>query len=128
MPFSVRNSTAPGPGWIRDFRHRLLGASHHVFDVRVGLAREPTPRVRTVDPAQLVDDPIFYRLRVPVFVRVVGRAASLRRDGQAAPRRLRMQRTDRRDAVDGVDADNDEDGADETERGGAEAMCAHARS
>ena len=24
MPFSVRNSTAPGPGRIRDFRHRLL--------------------------------------------------------------------------------------------------------
>ena len=26
MPFSVRNSTAPGPGRIRDFRHRLLEA------------------------------------------------------------------------------------------------------
>ena len=25
MPFSVRNSTAPGPGRIRDFRHGLLG-------------------------------------------------------------------------------------------------------
>ena len=25
MPFSVRNSTAPGPGRIRDFRHRLFG-------------------------------------------------------------------------------------------------------
>ena len=25
MPFSVRNSTAPGPGRIRDFRHRLIG-------------------------------------------------------------------------------------------------------
>ncbi len=83
--------------------------------------------VRTVDPAQLGDDPILYRLRVPVIVRVVGRAASLRRDGQAAPRHLRMQRADRRNAADGADsADDEEDDSDETERrGGAASMCVH---
>ena len=32
MPFSVRNSTAPGPGRIRDFRHRLVGALDVVLD------------------------------------------------------------------------------------------------
>ena len=31
MPFSVRNSTAPGPGRIRDFRHGLVGAVHDKF-------------------------------------------------------------------------------------------------
>ena len=70
-----------------------LGPSHHVLDVRVGLARKPTPRVRTVDPAQLVDDPILHRLRISVIVRVVGRAASFRRDDQTAPGHLlRMER------------------------------------
>ena len=49
-----------------------LGPSHHVLDVRVELAREPASRVRTVDPAQLGDDPIFDRLRVRVIVGLVG--------------------------------------------------------
>ena len=44
MPFSVRNSTAPGPGWIRDFRHRLVGSADECaacaglrVDCRLGL-------------------------------------------------------------------------------------------
>ena len=66
-------------------------------------------RLGTSHPAQLGDDPILYRLRVPVIARVVGRATSLRRDDQAAPRHLRMQRTDRRDAVDGAGSADDEE-------------------
>ena len=52
--------------------------------------------------------------------------SSIRRDGQAAPRRLRM-RADRRKAADGADsADDKEDDSDETERrGGAASMCVH---
>ena len=46
---------------------------------------KPTPGVRTVDPAQLGDDSVLYRLRVPLIVRVAGRAALLPCDNQAAP-------------------------------------------
>ena len=67
-----------------------LGASHDVLDVRLSLAVEPTPRVRTVDPAQRqrIDDLVFNRLRVRIILRVVGRAAPFWHDGQTTSQRL----------------------------------------
>ena len=56
----------------------------------LSLAVEPTPRVRTVDPAQRqrIDDLVFNRLRVRIILRVVGRAAPFWHDGQTTPQRL----------------------------------------
>ena len=64
-----------------------FGAGDHVFDVGIAPGAEALAGARAVDPAESFDDVELDALRVPVFDAVVGEAAVLGRDGEAAPAR-----------------------------------------
>ena len=66
-----------------------LGTRDDVLDVGLLRAAEPSAGIRPVDAAERGHDLSLDGQLVTVVIGVVGRAARLRRDDHAAPRRLR---------------------------------------